>query len=631
MKKAIAILLTALLLLTVFVSCEGDIEDMFGKTVSFNGNGSTSGQMAQMKVKKGEEVTLPANEFTRTDYVFAGWNTQADGSGTGYADKAKASFDDNTVLYAQWVYELTITFNANDGSETPETKTQKVGKGIATALDANTFTLEGCYFAGWSSSALGDVEYADMAKITLSADKTLYAIWTSNPNVSLTKGTGISEVTGAGSYAPGATVSIDATMSDGYKWSKWTQTTGGADVSTTKAYSFEMGTQNIAYTANAEPISYSVAFDKNSESATGEMTDQSFTYDAAQALTTNAFTWESHSFTGWNTASDGSGNSYTNGQSVSNLTTTDGATVTLYAQWSEGATVTFHKNDGVTPESTTTQLIQFNTETALTKNTFSRDTYIFLGWNDAKDGTGTAYSDEQKVTLTANLDLYAQWAVDLYATKQTAWNADNDTLYSLSSSTEITSRITVTGSVTLILPKDKTLTASAGITVISGNSLTINGEGTLTAKALKSSGEAGIGGVNEEGKADAGTITINGGIVNASGDEGGAGIGGGNGGVGGTISINGGNVNASGGNGGAGIGGGYFAKGGDVTITGGSVTATGGVYSPDYIGMGIGKGNSSALGDGTLTLETVSMQVSDNGTSWSDYNSPTRKRYMKTK
>ena len=111
MKKAIAILLTALLLLTVFVSCEGDIEDMFGKTVSFNGNGSTGGQMAEMKVKKGEEVTLPANEFTRTDYVFAGWNTQADGSGTGYADKAKASFDDNTVLYAQWIEEVTITFN----------------------------------------------------------------------------------------------------------------------------------------------------------------------------------------------------------------------------------------------------------------------------------------------------------------------------------------------------------------------------------------------------------------------------------------------------------------------------------------------------------------------------------------
>ena len=93
MKKTIIILLTALLLLTVFVSCEGDIEDMFGKTVSFNGNGSTSGQMAEMKVKKGEEVTLPANEFTRTDYVFTGWNTKADGSGKGYPSNSTILFN----------------------------------------------------------------------------------------------------------------------------------------------------------------------------------------------------------------------------------------------------------------------------------------------------------------------------------------------------------------------------------------------------------------------------------------------------------------------------------------------------------------------------------------------------------
>ena len=175
MKKAIAILLTALLLLTVFVSCEGDIEDMFGKTVSFNGNGSTSGQMAEMKVKKGEEVTLPANEFTRTDYVFAGWNTQADGSGTGYADKAKASFDDNTVLYAQWAEELTITFNANDGSGTMDPV--KVSAGVY-ELPKNGFTApDGYAFVRWSKTSEGEVEYEVGDELKVTEDVTLYAIW----------------------------------------------------------------------------------------------------------------------------------------------------------------------------------------------------------------------------------------------------------------------------------------------------------------------------------------------------------------------------------------------------------------------------------------------------------------------
>ena len=227
---------------------------------------------------------------------------------------------------------MTITFNANDGSETPATKTQKVGKGIATALDANTFQKSGFYFAHWNTNPDDkSSEYADGATVTLDSDLVLYAIWSDKPIVSLSKGTGINEVTGAGAYAPGATVSIDATMTDGYKWSKWTQTTGGAVVSTTKTYSFEMGTQNIAYTANAEPISYSVAFDKNSESATGTMTNQSFTYDEAQNLTANAYSWESHSFTGWSTTNTGDVE-YTDGESVSNLSTTDGATVALYAQ-----------------------------------------------------------------------------------------------------------------------------------------------------------------------------------------------------------------------------------------------------------------------------------------------------------
>lgn len=600
MKKALIIILTALVVLSVFVACSGEAEDLFGKKITFDGNGSTSGRMVDLKVKKGEEVTLPANEFTRTDYVFAGWNTQADGSGTGYADKAKASFDDNTVLYAQWIEELTITFNANDKSETPATKTQKVGKGIETALDANTFTLKDFYFAGWSTTNTGEIEYADMAKITLSEDKTLYAVWSADPVVTLSTGTGISEVTGSGTYAPGATVNIDATVSGGYKWSKWTQTTGGADVSTTKAYSFEMGTENIAYTANAEPISYSVAFDKNSDDATGTMADQSFTYDAAQNLTANAYSWESHSFTGWNTSTDGKGTSYADGASVSNLTETDGATVTLYAQWSEGAVVTFYKNDGAETPTTTTQTIPFNTETALTKNTFSIDNYVFIGWNTAKDGTGTAYSDEQKVTLTENLDLYAQWAIDLATTtlSKTSWTTGNT--YSMSASLEINDRITVTGSVTLILPKDKTLTASSGITVTGTNSLTIKGKGSLSAGGSETTAyrAAGIGGNSET----CGNITINGGTVTATGGAGAAGIGGGAGGAGGEISISGGTVTANGGAYGAGIGGGGGGgAGGTVTIKGGTVTANGGKNAAGIGGGNGGAGGTISINGGTVT------------------------------
>lgn len=59
----------------------------------------------------------------------------------------------------------------------------------------------------------------------------------------------------------------------------------------------------------------------------------SMTYDVAKNLTTNGFAKTGHYFNGWNTKADGTGTSYTNKQSVKNLTTTNGATITLYAQW----------------------------------------------------------------------------------------------------------------------------------------------------------------------------------------------------------------------------------------------------------------------------------------------------------
>lgn len=76
--------------------------------IAFHGNGATSGSMSKLKDKKyGTSYTLPANKFKRTNYVFKGWNTKKDGSGTSYMDKASiknlTKTNGKTVtLYAQW-------------------------------------------------------------------------------------------------------------------------------------------------------------------------------------------------------------------------------------------------------------------------------------------------------------------------------------------------------------------------------------------------------------------------------------------------------------------------------------------------------------------------------------------------
>ncbi|MCF2670866.1 S-layer homology domain-containing protein [Butyricicoccus pullicaecorum] len=155
-----------------------------------------------------------------------------------------------------------------------------------------------------------------------------------------------------------------------------------------------------------------------------------------------------------------------------------------------------------------------------------------------------------------------------------------------------------------------------GIEVGEGHTLTIRGNGALTAQGYSSpydyrvSSGAGIGG---HAASNCGTVTIESGTVTAIGGDSAAGIGGGFaqgsvGGNGGNINISGGTVTATGGEDAAGIGGGSnqvgkpgHGLGGNVTITGGTVIATAGSDEADAIGGGRGLGGETK-GTGTLTV-----------------------------
>ena len=636
MRKAFIVIFVAMLVIGgLIVSCNDGsiIDDLFGNlVVSFDANGGT-GEMADLKTSRDVQTALPANGFTRDGFIFTGWNDKADGSGKAYADRAVAGFGEDTVLFAQWLEEVTITFNANDGSEAPATKTQKLGKGVEAALDSNTFSREGYYFQGWSSSVIGNIEYADKENVTLIADKVLYAKWSLNPQITLSKGTGIDSVSGAGSYVPGASATIDATLSSGYKWDKWTKTSDGTTAAMSKTFALTVGRDSLAFTANALPISYSVAFDANDEDATGTMEAQSFTYGDAQNLSENEFELEDMVFSGWNTAADGTGTSYADGQNVNNLSSTDGATVTLYAQWEEapaGFTVTFHANDGSAEPATKTQIVEVDEETAPDSNTFTRDDYMFIYWNTEADGSGMDYEENAVVTLEDNLDLYAIWAYDLSLDPILDWTDGNIYSYSTWGLFEMEERINVSGNAALYLSEEALFQANHGISVTDSAVLTIFGPGSL--EAWGGAGQAGIGGDNNHGT---GTIIINGGYIEAHGGTGAAGIGGGDGHDGGTIIINDGIVNAYGTSdpthgASAGIGGGDRGAAGNISIYGGYVNAVG--SSRNYsAGAGIGNGyevdwessGSITIYGGSVYAVAGNMTMSGISTSFEGYNNVT--------
>jgi uncharacterized repeat protein (TIGR02543 family) len=152
-------------------------------------------------------------------------------------------------------------------------------------------------------------------------------------------------------------------------------------------------------------MSNSVTFLANAQDATGTMNAQAAT--TTTNLSANAFSRTGYTFSGWNTDQGGTGTPYTNEQSYD-----FSADLTLYAQWTPDAptthTVTFEPNGG--SGSATTQVTTGSV--ALDTNTFTREGYVFAGWNTQQDGQGTPYADGATFDFSADQTLWAQWDVD---------------------------------------------------------------------------------------------------------------------------------------------------------------------------------------------------------------------------
>ena len=115
---------------------------------------------------------------------------------------------------------------------------------------------------------------------------------------------------------------------------------GSISASTLNSSLASGGTLYAQWTVN----SYTVVY--NANGATGSMASQTVNYGVTFNLTGNAFVRTGYTFKGWATTASGSV-AYANSASVSNLSSTNGATVTLYAVWELNPyTITFNANGG---------------------------------------------------------------------------------------------------------------------------------------------------------------------------------------------------------------------------------------------------------------------------------------------
>lgn len=162
---------------------------------------------------------------------------------------------------------------------------------------------------------------------------------------------------------------------------------------------------DFSYIAEKE---YEIAYSKGAGDS-GNMSNTTMVYNTAKKLSPNSFEKTGYNFKSWTNGS----NTYTNEQSVTNLTTTHRSTVTLTAQWNANTYTVNYDINGGDGGSTSSNTLTYDTLGRLTPNSFDKLGYNFVGWSETPDGE-VVYEDNDIVSnLTSenkgNITLYAQW------------------------------------------------------------------------------------------------------------------------------------------------------------------------------------------------------------------------------
>ncbi len=209
----------------------------------------------------------------------------------------------------------------------------------------------------------------------------------------------------------GTTITLKATANTGYSWKQWTSSNTNLQGNITTANTtFQMPAGDITMTPTVTAHKYTVQYFDGGTTAIGS---SSYTYGVAQNLKTIAAlnrTREGFSFYGW--AIENNKNtvvrSYTDGQSVNKLTSTNGGTFNLYAIWQRGTNF-YAGTNKTTPIAQPTQY--FNSTAGLysvaTPAVTAMTSWNIRGWSNETTATGSVVAQSGAVSSSSNNTFYA--------------------------------------------------------------------------------------------------------------------------------------------------------------------------------------------------------------------------------
>ena len=361
--------------------------------VTLNTNGGTINNGNVTEYIYGVGATLPtADDMTYTGHTFKGWYDNEGLTGDPVTAIGGTEMG-NKEYWAKWeINQYTITFDTAGGSAIAPI-TQDYGTAITAPADP---TREGYTFTGWDKTIPATMPAGDM---------TITAQWTVNQYTITYDLDGGTAEGNPDTY----TVETDAfTLKNptrpGYTFTGWSGTglTGEDNLTVTIP---KGSTGNRSYTAHWSLNTYSITYDLNGGTASGNPT--SYTVESA-TITLNQPTKTGYTFTGW---------------SGTDLTGEDNLTVTIpagstgdrsyTAHWSLNTySITYDLDGGTASGNPDFYTVESST---ITLNPPTRTGYTFIGWS----GTDLSGSDNLTVTIPTgsigNRSYTAHWSLNTYS------------------------------------------------------------------------------------------------------------------------------------------------------------------------------------------------------------------------
>lgn len=351
-------------------------------TISYNtaANGGTSTAPADVTEKEdgtdiidGDDCSfaISAEKYTATkgnslgNWTHVGWNTDKDAHASGDGDNPSLTVDEDELVYAIFKLDIPVQFTDAQGDRN-ENATLWNTDTSGTITLPSIRVKSGWDAIGWTTSTTADAETAKGIK---QAGDTITVTQKGLHYYALYKKTIFIDKDGDGNpdeseedytihVKPGDTDGITAPSKPddkpGYNFEGWVPNPNPDDENPVKpGGTIKPGEDGI--TAVFTPISYSVKFHANNQ--TSDTHVQNFVYDKDAELDANPFRYSGYHFDGWATSGTSATAVYKDRQRVKNLTTTDHATIDLYAVWAEdsgSSNPTLSPTPSAAPEETTT-------------------------------------------------------------------------------------------------------------------------------------------------------------------------------------------------------------------------------------------------------------------------------------